>query len=68
MVISQPYCIYIQKICKKNLSSNDDGDMVIDGQKHKPLAFYALGFFAPYLERPCLRSLTPAKSRAPRTV
>lgn len=60
----------MQKICKKNLSSNDDGDMVIDGQKHKPLAFYdyAFGFFAPYLERPCLRSFTPAKSKAPRTV
>ena len=27
-----------------------------------------LGRFAPYLERACLRSLTPCKSRAPRTM
>src|SRR5580698_9718222 len=29
---------------------------------------YFLGRLAPYLDRPCRRSLTPAQSRAPRTV
>src|SRR5262249_37657334 len=29
---------------------------------------YFLGRLAPYLERPCRRSFTPAQSRAPRTV
>jgi hypothetical protein len=28
----------------------------------------AFGFFAPYLERDCLRSLTPCKSSEPRTM
>ena len=32
------------------------------------LYFAALGRFAPYFERACLRSLTPAVSRLPRTM
>src|SRR5579871_4961494 len=32
------------------------------------LPLYFLGRLAPYLERPCLRSVTPAQSRVPRTV
>src|SRR6056300_1106741 len=30
--------------------------------------YFAFGFFAPYLERDCLRSLTPCKSSEPRTM
>src|SRR6266567_519665 len=36
--------------------------------KSRLRTYAALGFFAPYLERPCLRSLTPAVSRLPRTM
>src|SRR5574337_453572 len=31
-------------------------------------AYLALGFLAPYLERACLRSLTPCRSSEPRTM
>ena len=31
-----------------------------------PCYFFSLGRFAPYLERPCLRSFTPAVSNVPR--
>ena len=35
---------------------------------YRILAYAALGRFAPYFERACLRSLTPAVSSAPRTM
>src|SRR5574343_581512 len=37
-------------------------------QTDKSRAYLALGFFAPYLERACLRSFTPCKSSEPRTM
>src|SRR6516162_6667665 len=36
--------------------------------RHGLLLLYFFGRLAPYLERPCLRSLTPAQSSVPRTV
>src|SRR3990172_6596766 len=35
--------------------------------EHSTLPYAAFGRLAPYLERPCLRSFTPAVSRLPRT-
>src|SRR5690606_26413929 len=34
----------------------------------KPDLHYFFGLFAPYFERPCFRSATPAQSGVPRTV
>src|SRR4029077_13713619 len=44
------------------------GDFSASGHGRLSGTQAALGFFAPYLDRPCLRSLTPWVSRLPRTM
>src|SRR3954468_23126731 len=49
--------------------SDWNGDQEKGWRASRPAAGYAaLGLFAPYFERDCFRSLTPAVSREPRTM